>query len=57
VKTAGLVILDPLNRENNLGRTTFNFEDIRAAFSFAYDSIREKVGGWSGPRVLGDVFQ
>ena len=36
-----LVIEDPLNPQNNIGKSTFNFDKIRTAFSNAHDQIEE----------------
>jgi DNA polymerase sigma len=36
-----LVILDPLNPENNIGRASYNFEEVRKAFSKAFQCITE----------------
>lgn len=36
-----LVILDPLNPSNNIGKSTFNFESIKREFSIAYDRLME----------------
>jgi DNA polymerase sigma len=38
-----LVIEDPLNPTNNIGKSTFNFDKIRTAFSNAHDQIEEML--------------
>jgi len=38
------VIQDPNNPANNIGKSTFNFEAIRAAFSRAHDQIEALIG-------------
>ena len=38
-----LVIEDPLNPANNIGKSTFNFDKIRTAFSNAHDQIDEML--------------
>ena len=39
-----LVIQDPNNPGNNIGKSTFNFEAIRAAFSRAHDQMEAFMG-------------
>jgi len=36
-----LIIRDPLNINNNIGKSTYNFDQIRNEFSKAYDKILE----------------
>ncbi len=39
-----LIIQDPLNPLNNIGKSTFNFDTIRAQFSHAFDEIEGILG-------------
>ena len=34
-----LIVLDPLNPANNIGKSTFNFDNIRQEFAKAYETI------------------
>ena len=34
-----LIIVDPLNVNNNIGKSTYNFDQIRNEFTKAYDKI------------------
>jgi non-canonical poly(A) RNA polymerase PAPD5/7 len=35
----GLIIMDPLNSENNVGKSSFNIADIKSCFESAYNQI------------------
>ena len=37
--SASLTILDPLNPSNNIGKSTYNFDQIKLKFSDAYDKL------------------
>ena len=42
-----LVILDPLNPTNNIGKSTFNFESIKREFSSAYDKLMDSMNSFT----------
>ena len=38
-----LIIKDPLNQMNNIGKSTFNFDTIRQEFAAAHDKLTDAL--------------
>lgn len=49
-----LIILDPLNRSNNIGKSTFNFDTIRFEFAKSHDSIYHMLQEFTTNRIEDD---
>jgi hypothetical protein len=49
-----LIILDPLNRSNNIGKSTFNFDSIRFEFAKGHDNVYHMLQEFTSSRSEDD---
>lgn len=40
---SSLTILDPLNPTNNIGKSSYNFSDVRVEFAKAYERMQHRL--------------